>query len=66
MYFFAFPLTIFAFPNADYGCSSHKNTFYPLKAFLMFWQDYLWSQNNESEFFYSGKIHSRNAGKIKD
>ena len=36
------------------------------KAFLMFWQEYLWSQNKESELFYSGKIHSRNVGKIKD
>ena len=32
----------------------------------MFWQEYLWSQNIESELFYSGKIQSRNVGKIKE
>ena len=42
------------------GAHPPNFTFSPLKAFLVFWQDYLWwSQNNESELCYSGKIHSK-------
>ena len=56
-------LTLHFFTSSLYGYQLTLR--FLQKEFLMFWQEYLWSQNNESELFYSGKIHSRNVGKIK-